>query len=93
LLRRVLMTILAERGRDLKPFADGPIVRAVDLELLRTEFYRQHPAIGTDQQKAEARRKSFGRALKDAQATDLISCREVEAGQFVWLVAGGEGSR
>jgi hypothetical protein len=90
LLRRVIMTILADAGQDRKPFADGPTVRTVDVELVRQEFYRQHPATGTDQQKAETRRKAFGRALHDAQATNLIACREIDGVQYVWLITKPE---
>ena len=31
--------------------SDGPAVCACDIELVRTEFYRQYPADGTEQQK------------------------------------------
>ena len=52
LLRRILMTLLVD-GRDIQPFLDGPIVRACDVELVRTEFYRQYPAEGDPRKKAE----------------------------------------
>ena len=48
LLRRILMTTLVDSGQDVRPFLDGPEVRACDIELVRTEFYRQYPADGTD---------------------------------------------
>src|SRR6516165_4105536 len=51
LLRQVLMTILADHGRDCQPFADGPTVRAVDIELVRQAFYRQYLAVGDEKQK------------------------------------------
>lgn len=86
LLRRVMMTILADAGQDRQPF-DDLTVRAVDVELVRQEFYRQHPATGTEQQKAETRRKAFGRALRDAQASNLIASREIDGVQLVWFVA------
>jgi hypothetical protein len=72
------------------PFADGGVVRAVDLKLIRAEFYKQYPADGDDKQKTEARRKAFLRAIKDAQAKSLIMVREVGSAQLIWLVAKTE---
>ena len=74
------MTILADCGRNVRPFPDGPDVRACDIELVRTEFYKQYPADGTDKQKADARRKAFGRSVK---AT--VASREVEGVHLIWL--------
>jgi hypothetical protein len=85
LLRRVLTTTLASSGQTVSPFMDGPAVCACDLESVREEFYRQHPAEGTNEQKSEARRKAFNRALKTAQANGLIAVREVNGVQLVWL--------
>jgi hypothetical protein len=90
LLRRILMTMLVDAGRDVTPFADGPLVRAVDLKLVRTEFYKQWPAEGDEKQKAAVRRQAFGRVIKDAQAKALIATREVNGVQLVWLVAKAE---
>jgi hypothetical protein len=86
LLRQVLMTILADHGRDRQPFADGPTVRACDLELVRDEFNRRYPADGPDRQKADARRKAFKRALLEAQSAGLLQMREVDGVQLVWLI-------
>ena len=86
MLRRVLMTILGDCGQNVRPFLDGPEVRACDLELVRKEFYRQYPADGTDKQKADARRKAFSRSVKEATARNLVATREVDGVQLVWLV-------
>jgi hypothetical protein len=44
------MDILAsDVASEQRPFADGPIVRAVDLELVRGEFYRRYPAPSNSQ--------------------------------------------
>jgi len=85
-LRRVLATVLADHGKLETPFLDGPPVRACDIELVRTEFYRQHAAEGTDKQKQEARRKAFNRAVEDAQDRGAISVREVNGKQLIWLI-------
>jgi hypothetical protein len=84
-LRRVLMTILADCGQNVRPFPDGPEVRACDIELLRTEFYRQYPADGTEKQKSDARRKAFGRSVKESVARSLVTTREVDGVQLIWL--------
>jgi hypothetical protein len=47
LLQRILITVLTDTGKDIRPFADGPMVRACDLETVRAEFERQYPADGT----------------------------------------------
>jgi len=85
LLRLVLMTMLADVGFEAIPFIDGPAVRAVKLDLVRNEFYRQYPADGDERQKAEARRQAFYRSVKDAQAKKLVMTREVEGVQLIWL--------
>jgi AAA domain len=85
LLRRILMTMLADAGTDMTPFADGPVVRAVDVELVRTEFSKQYLAEGTSRQKAAARRMAFNRAVKDAHGKGLVATREVEGVQLIWL--------
>jgi hypothetical protein len=85
LLRQVLMTILADHGCNCQPYADGPTVRACDLELVRQEFYRQHPADGDEKQKTATRRQAFHRAIKAAQDASLIALRELNGVQLVWL--------
>jgi hypothetical protein len=91
LLRRILMTMLVDAGNEMMPFADGPVVRAVDLNLVRAEFCKQYPADGdTKKQKTNARRQAFNRVVKDAQAKKLIATREVNDVQLVWLAAKTE---
>jgi hypothetical protein len=89
ILRRVLMTILADCGQMVRPFPDGPAVCACDIELVRTEFYRQYPADGTEQQKVETRRKAFGRSVKEAIARGVVTSRQVDGVQLIWLAMQG----
>jgi hypothetical protein len=84
-LRRVLMTTLVDCGQNVRPFLDGPEVRACDMELVRREFYRQYPANGTDRQKADARRKAFSRSVTETTARGLVATREVDGVQLIWL--------
>jgi hypothetical protein len=85
LLRQVLMNILADHGKDQRPYADGPTVRACDLDIVRQEFYRQYPAEGDEKEKAHTRRQAFYRAIKAAQQQGLIAYREVNGAQLIWL--------
>jgi AAA domain/Bifunctional DNA primase/polymerase, N-terminal len=92
ILRRVLMIIIGDCGQMVRPFLDGPTVCACDLELVRAEFYRQYPADGTEQQKAETRRKAFGRSVKEAIARGVVMSRQVDGVQLIWLaMQGGAG--
>jgi len=85
LLRRILMTILADCGQNLRPFPDGPPVRVCDVEAVRAEFYKQYAADGTEKQKADTRRQAFNRSIRESQARGLVASREVEGVQLIWL--------
>jgi hypothetical protein len=87
LLRQILVAMLADAGSDVRPFANGPLVRACSLELVRAEFYKQYVVTdGTDQQKAQTRKKGFQRAIAAAQANGLIGIRLADDGtKLVWL--------
>jgi AAA domain len=46
-LKRILMTLLADCGEDILPYADSPgTVRAIKSDTVRAEFYRQYLADG-----------------------------------------------
>jgi hypothetical protein len=85
LLRRALMTMQADAGVDLKPYPDGPIVRAVDQELVREEFYKSFAADGDAKTKQATRQKAFKRAVTQAQANNRIGVREVHQVTYLWL--------
>jgi AAA domain len=84
-LKRVLMAVLADRGVDLPISPGGPIVRMVDQEIVREEFYAQTAADGTAEQKAWARRKQFNRVVDWAEAQQLIGVREINSAIHFWL--------
>src|SRR5262249_28068747 len=85
LLQRTMMAVLAEQGTDQCPFPDGPVVRAIDLEIVRSEFYKSYPVDGDTRQQQEARRKAFNRAIREAQATSVVGLRVVDGTTLVWL--------
>jgi AAA domain/Bifunctional DNA primase/polymerase, N-terminal len=51
LLRRILMTMLADCGQKIRPFSDGLEVQACDIEMVRAEFYRQYPPTAPNSKK------------------------------------------
>ena len=93
LLRRVLMSVLADHGRNARPFADGPEVRACDIELVRDEFHRQHPAEGAPERKHQTRKKAFNRAVKSSKERDVIAIREVDGVKLIWLTKPQAGQK
>jgi hypothetical protein len=84
-LRRIVMNLLAERGVELRPWADGPMVRALKVEVVRDEFIRSWPAVGKDQR--DAKTLAFRRALASAIDKQVIVSREIGGEDFVWLAS------
>jgi AAA domain len=73
LLHRVIINMADGMAKELCPFPDGPLVKAVDIKLVRAEFYKQYPAEGdTEKQRREATKKAFKRAIDSAQAQSLM---------------------
>jgi hypothetical protein len=90
LLRRIIMTMLADCGEQIRPFADGPMVRALKFALVEQEFHKAYVTTGeSEADKKEARRKALRRAL-DA-ADDKIATREINGTDYVWLPQPGPG--
>jgi hypothetical protein len=85
LLRRVLMAVLADKGTPQQIEPDSPTRQAVDLRILRIEFFAQVAADGTPEQKRDFRKKKFRRALDHAQEKGLVGIREIGAVTYVWL--------
>ena len=76
-LKRVLLGALKEQGVDLSVPPDGPVVRMVDQEIVRQQFYACTPTEGTPAQKTEFRRKRFNRAVDWAEDQLLIAVHEI----------------
>jgi hypothetical protein len=80
-----LSCALADHGQEQRPFADGPMVRAVDAEHVRAEFYRLYPAEGdTEEKRQAARRKAFGRKMDGARERRLIGIAVSGSLTLVW---------
>ena len=90
LLRRTIMELLVDCGEQVRPFADGPMVRALKLELVAAEFSKRYVAQGdTEKAKKNAKRMAFNRAM-DA-AGDKITGREIGGIDYIWLSKPGPG--
>jgi hypothetical protein len=87
LLRQVMIN-LWEGGTSLRPTADSPIIRAIDRELVRAEYYKCYLADGDDKKSQQAaKRQAFNRAVREAQAKSLIGVREIDTVTYLWLGA------
>jgi hypothetical protein len=73
-------------GQDHRPGGDGPIVKAVSVENVRTEHNRLY-VHGGDGDRAEAERKAWARALKTARDNRVISSENSCGRDFIWLVS------
>jgi hypothetical protein len=92
LLRRTIMSLLVDCGEQIKPFADGPLVRALKLKLVEDEFFKSYATTGeTDADKKAAKRVAFKRALE--QAGDKVVTREVGGVDYVWLAHAGPADK
>jgi RecA/RadA recombinase len=75
-----LNEVLINFGSDMTPFPDGPVLRCVDAERLREEFYKRYPADG------DTRRRAYNRAVKNAQERRLINVRDIDGTSFIWKI-------
>jgi hypothetical protein len=90
LLRRIIMRLLAECGEQIKPFADGPTVRALKFTLVEAEFYKTYATTGEGEKaKKHAKRMALQRAVENAG--DRITTREIEGIDYIWLSQPGVG--
>jgi hypothetical protein len=86
LLRQVLMNLLVDQGTEQRIHADGPIVRTVNIEIVRAEFYRCYLADGdTETKKAAAKRQAFNRAVNHSHVQGLIGLRDFGTETVIWL--------
>ena len=84
LFKRALDKTLDERGKRLRPFADGPEVLAAAKAAVRAEFVKAHPG---DTQVAKTR--AFDRAVIKAIEAGVACTREIDAEgltTFIWRV-------
>jgi hypothetical protein len=84
-----LIEALDSHGIEHRPYPDGPVVRAVDRERVRTGYYARYPAEGdTDEKRQAARQKAFTRSLQQAQTGHAIGVQVTGKITFIWPVKG-----
>jgi hypothetical protein len=77
-MRRCFLNLM-DQATEMRPWSDGPSVRAIDCKILRQEFYSIYPADGeTEKARKDAKRQAFNRALDAAQGRHLIGYREID---------------
>jgi AAA domain len=83
---RAVCEALATFGKNSLPFdIDGPAVRTVNREHVRSEFKLIYPADGDSEAKrGDALKQAFKRAEKDALARNLVGCREKDGSMMFW---------
>jgi hypothetical protein len=64
---------------------DGPVVRMVDKEIVREQFFAGTPADGTPTQKRQLKYQQFTRALGYAEDQQLVGIGEIGDVTYVWL--------
>jgi hypothetical protein len=86
LLRRILMNALAtDAASDHQP-PTGPMVRAVNLEAVRKEYYRSCMADGPDEKtKQDTRQKAFRRAVNTALERNLVALCNTGETTLIWF--------
>jgi hypothetical protein len=90
-LRRILLVLLPDAGEDVCPFAGGPLVRAVRIDLVRAEFHKQYVSPDGDRaKKMTASRQAFHRAVTAAKDRGLVAVREIDGTDFVWLATSAK---
>ena len=68
-------------------FGDGPLVKAVNHESVRAQFYRRYAADGDSERKRQvARRQAFNRGLAYARERNLIGTEVSEDVTWVWQI-------
>lgn len=78
---REFQNALIDKGTDIQPFSNGPIVRAVRREDVRALYY----AARSDQEDNDTKRKAFSRQLQAAVERELLVSRDVNGEPYLWV--------
>jgi hypothetical protein len=93
-LRKAIMSLMADCGEPVTPRAGEPVVQALKLDYVRTEFTKTWPADGkTDKAKRDAKSLAFRRALREAVDREVIETRELSGEDYIWLAGAAEEAR
>lgn len=94
ILRTAVTAAMIEHGEKRRPFgSEGQEVFVVAETKVRAEFAAAYPVDGTTgDQRANAKRKAFTRALKTARDKELVISREIAGIDYIWLPDAAEGA-
>jgi hypothetical protein len=89
LLMAVVSEAINEAGESYRPFANGPMVRAVCDGKIRTRYYAriaEQAEPDEDREKLASRqRKGFKRAIEAALKATMLSAGERNGERLIWL--------
>jgi hypothetical protein len=87
IFRAALGVALLDHGGETRPYAHhGPKVRSVPESYVRAEFTAAYPPGRDGEQRVEAKRKAYRRAMDAALKAGLIGSREIAGIDHLWLV-------
>jgi hypothetical protein len=91
-LREAISEAMLDFGTDHMVTAQGPLVRAVDLERVRPIYYERHVVIRDEAgpQAKDTKKKAFQRGLERAAKARKIIVRDVGDRQLVWFYQKSE---
>ena len=88
LLLDVITEVSGDAGVDIRPFVDGPLIKAVSAELVRARYYsrvaEKPKDDDTPEKLAERQRKSFNNAVKDLLDRELITAGIWNGERYLW---------
>lgn len=90
IVRDSICAALEAHARDHQVGSDGPRVRAVPLERVRTEFGRLYIHTGDADRRSEAERKAFRRAVDSGRAKNLIGSETISDPKSPFPAAASE---
>jgi hypothetical protein len=86
-LLRAAIDAVADRGKSVQPFPDGPPVIGIPKAAVREEFYKSHTADHEDpKHRQTAKRMAWNRALEAARKANVIGNREIAGEDVLWLL-------
>jgi hypothetical protein len=87
IFHQALLTTLTTDAEHGLPFHDGPEVKWVPDHKVKAQFIAAYPVNSdTEEQKKDAKRTAWGRALKSASELGLIGTRLINGFDYLWVV-------
>jgi hypothetical protein len=74
------MNAIMDGAASIRPFADGPLVRAVPVETVRDEFYKSY-----HNNDSNAKRTEFNKQKAAGVENGFVTTREIDGVQMIWF--------